>query len=371
MQAEFSWYVPAAGDGRYLCTRQPERLPTHEYLAQVARAAEYAGFDSVLVPVAFSNGNYSIWAPRMDAWTVGTAALLATRRLQVIVAHRPGFVNPGVFAQMAATLDEMARGRLALNIVTAGSPGDMEQYGDHLDHDARYDRAEEFVHLLKLLWTQPTTTFEGSYYRMANARLEPKPVQPTGPPFYLAGASEGALRMAGQQADVYMMSADTVENVARRVADVRRRTPLGRTVRFCAAGTIFCRETDEAARAWARDFVEHADLDVLAERKAAGRQTQSVEDLRFRAGTNVNTWLTPTLWSGMSHLAYGAAWVGSYDTLADLFLQYAEVGVSVFQLYGYPFLEEAYQVGERFLPLVKQRLARYGLREPRAVAAST
>src|SRR5256885_14254818 len=42
MQAEFSWYIPAAGDGHYLCTRHPERLPTHEYLAQVARAAEYA-----------------------------------------------------------------------------------------------------------------------------------------------------------------------------------------------------------------------------------------------------------------------------------------------------------------------------------------
>src|SRR5438309_7372242 len=113
MNIEFNWHIPCAGDGHWMCTRMPERLPHVEYLTQVARAAEYAGFDSVLVPVAFSNGNYSIWAPRMDAWTVGTAVLLATRCLQVIVAHRPGFVNPGVFAQMAATLDEMGQGRLA------------------------------------------------------------------------------------------------------------------------------------------------------------------------------------------------------------------------------------------------------------------
>jgi alkanesulfonate monooxygenase len=196
-------------------------------------------------------------------------------------------------------------------------------------------------------------------------------VQPAGPRFYLAGASEAALRMSGQQADVYMMSADTVDQVARRVADVREYTPAGRTVRFCVAGTIFCRETEEAARAWAREFVEHADLEVLAERKAAGRQTQSVEDVRFRAGTNVNTWLTPTLWSGMSHLAYGAAWVGSYETLADLFVQYAQAGISVFQLYGYPFLEEAYQVGENFVPVVKQQLARQGLLELRPVEAAS
>ena len=94
------------------------------------------------------------------------------------------------------------------------------------------------------------------------------------------------------------------------------------------------------------------------ERKAAGRTTQSVEDLRFRAGTTVDTWLTPTLWSGMSHLAYGSAWVGSYESLSDLFVEYAQAGVSMFQMYGYPFLEEAFNVGERFLPIVKAKLAR-------------
>jgi alkanesulfonate monooxygenase len=234
----------------------------------------------------------------------------------------------------------------------------MEQFGDDLDHDLRYARAEEFVDVVQRLWKERTTDFDGRYFRMRAARLEPKPLTSDGPPIYLAGASESALRMAARQADVYMMSAETVEGIAKRIADLRARAAAhGRTPRFCVAATMFARETDEEARRWAREFADRADLEVLAERQRLGRVDVAVENLRFRAGTNVNTWLAPNLWSGISHLLYGSAWVGSYDALADLFARYAAAGVSIFQIYGYPFLEEATHIGERFLPLAKRRLA--------------
>jgi alkanesulfonate monooxygenase len=353
---EFSWYLPCDGDGHWTSTAHPEREPTLPYLADVAAAAEGAGFDSILVPVAFSSSNYSPWAPRADAILAAATALQRTSRVRVILAQRPGFVNPGVFAMMCASLDRASAGRVALNIVTAGAPGDMEQFGDELTHDARYARAEEFVDVLLRLWSRRTTDFDGVYYRMTAARLEPKPASP--PLVYLAGASDAALRMAARQADVYMMSAETVEGIGRRIADLRERAAaLGRSPRFCVAATMFASETDEKARLWAREFAGHADLAVLAERQGAGRVDSAVENLRFRAGTNVETWLAPNLWSGISHLIYGSAWVGSYEALADLFVRYAEVGVSVFQIYGYPFLEEATHIGERFVPLARSRLA--------------
>jgi alkanesulfonate monooxygenase len=361
MRVEFNWHVPCGGDGRWMSTSQPERAPHVNYLVQIARAAEYVGFDGVLVPCAFSNGNYSLAAPYIDAYTLGVACLAATTRLRVLVAHRPGFVNPGVFAQMCATADDLGAGRLALNIVTAGAPGDMEQYGDHLDHDARYRRATEFVEVLQRLWTKPSTTHKGEFYQLTDARLIPKPVQPGGPSIYLAGASPAAVEMAARQAEVYMMSAHTVEDIGRRIATVRDLAAAhGRTPRFCVAGTVFCAETDEQARVWAAEFVGQADLSVVAERAALGRETTSVEDLRARAGTNMHTWLTPNIWSGIAHLTYGTAWVGSYEAIAELFCRYAEAGVSMFQLYGYPFLEEAYHVGERLLPLARRRLAERG-----------
>src|SRR5260370_1756492 len=111
---------------------------------------------------------------------------------------------------MCATADEYSGGRLALNIVTAGAPGDMEQFGDVLDHDARYRRAREFVSILKSLWTESVTNFDGEFYRMHEARMELKPVRPGGPPFFLAGASEAALDTAACQADVAMLPQSTV-----------------------------------------------------------------------------------------------------------------------------------------------------------------
>jgi alkanesulfonate monooxygenase len=359
---EFSWYLPCDGDGHWTSTREPEREPTPGYLGQVAEAAERAGFDSILVPIAFSSSNYSPWSPRADAILSAATAVSVTSRSKVILAHRPGFVNPGVFAMMCASLDRASGGRLALNIVTAGAAGDMEQFGDELTHDERYARAEEFVDLLRLLWSQRTTDFDGVYFHTTAARLEPKPVSVAGPAIYLAGASDAATAMAARQADVYMMSAETVEGVASRIAALRSKAAAyGRTPRFCVAATMFARETDEEARRWAREFASHADIEVLAERQRVGRVDVAVENLRFRAGTNVNTWLAPNLWSGISHLIYGSAWVGSYEDLADLFVRYAEVGVSIFQIYGYPFLEEAAAVGERFLPVAKRRLAETGM----------
>jgi alkanesulfonate monooxygenase len=355
---EFSWYLPCDGDGHWTSTREPEREPTLGYLGQVAEAAERAGFDSILVPVAFSSSNYSPHSPRADAILAAAAAVHATRRIKVILAHRPGFVNPGVFAMMCASLDRASGGRLALNIVTAGAVGDMEQFGDDLSHDERYARAEEFVDLLRMLWSQRTTDFDGRYFHTKAARLEPKPVSAKGLPVYLAGASAAATAMAARQADVYMMSAETVEGVAGRIAALRgKAAAFGRSPRFCVAATMFARETDEEARRAAREFASHADLEVLAERQRLGRVDVAVENLRFRAGTNVETWLGPNLWSGISHLIYGSAWVGSYEDLADLFARYAEVGVSIFQIYGYPFLEEASHVGERFVPIARRRLA--------------
>lgn len=354
---EFNWHIPCAGDGHWICQRAPERLPRIEYLTQVAQAAEYAGFDRVLIPCAFSNSNYSVESPYVDSWTLGTAVIAATRKMQILVAHRPGFINPGVFAQMCATADQFSGGRLALNIVTAGAPGDMEQFGDVLDHDARYRRAMEYVGICKALWRQPHVDFEGEFYRMQHASMALKPARAGGPPMFLAGASEAAIEMAAKQADVYMMSASTVEDIARRVSDLKHRAAeYGRSPRFCVAANLFAGETDDEARELAETFANHADLQLVAERIAMGRQTVSVEDLRARAGSNMHTWSGPHLWSGIAHLLYGSAWVGSYQSIAELFEQYAEVGVSIFQVYGYPFLEKAYEVGEKLLPRAKARL---------------
>ena len=348
---ELSWHIPVEGDGRWLSTVQPERPPSWAYHREVALNAERLGFDMVLVPTAFSNGQYDLESPVLDSWTLATAIATVTRRIRILVAVRPGFVNPGVAAMMGATFDDISGSRLAYNVVTAGAPGDMEMFGDSLDHDARYRRAAEYATLLRRLWTERRVTHHGEFYRMDEALLFPKPR--VRPDFYLAGASPAAKFMAAKLADVYLMSAEPLDDVKRRMDEIRELAGSANAgIRFGIAGTVICRDTHEEAWAQAQAMLDHADPAVLEQRMGSGHRTTSVEDQRFRQRGELK--MANNLWAGMSRLAYGSAYVGTPEDLAAMLASYVEAGVSTIQFYGFPDLEEACRIGEQLLPLLRQ-----------------
>src|SRR6202022_2330152 len=106
--------------------RPTDRAPTIDYLADVARAAERLGFESVLTPAG-------TWCE--DPWITTAALLRETRRLRFIVALRPDAVAPTLAAQMAATFQRVSDGRLMLNVVTGSDEEEQRRYGDWLGHD--------------------------------------------------------------------------------------------------------------------------------------------------------------------------------------------------------------------------------------------
>jgi alkanesulfonate monooxygenase len=351
MAVELSWHIPVEGDGRWLSTPAPERPPNWDYHREVARNAERLGFDTILVPTAFSNGQYSLDSPVVDSWTIASAIAAVTSRIRILVAVRPGFVNPGVAAMMGATFDLITDSRLAYNVVTAGAPGDMEMFGDHLEHDARYRRASEYMTLLRRLWTEDRVTHRGEFYCLENALLSPKPAHR--PPFYLAGGSPAAKKTAAELADVYLMSAEPLEGVKRRMDEMRQLAQdVNPGLRFGIAGTVICRDTHEEAWAAAQAMLEHADPRVLEQRMGSGHRTTSVEDQMFRQRGDLK--MANNLWAGMSHLAYGSAYVGAPADIAAMLLTYIDAGVSMIQFYGFPDLEEADRVAEQIVPFLRR-----------------
>jgi Luciferase-like monooxygenase len=105
-----------------------------------------------------------------------TALAAVTRRIRFLVALRPGFISTGLFAQMAAALDQISGGRLDLNVVPGGIQGDFERLGVTMDHDKRYEQAEEFIAALRALWAKPEpVVFEGSTIRLKGAVVSPGP----------------------------------------------------------------------------------------------------------------------------------------------------------------------------------------------------
>ncbi len=76
-----------------------------------------------------------------------------TERLGVLLAHRPGFVSPTVAARKLATLDQFSGGRLAVHVISGGSDTDQRRDGDYCDHDTRYRRTDEYLEVLRAIWT--------------------------------------------------------------------------------------------------------------------------------------------------------------------------------------------------------------------------
>ena len=116
-----------------------------DYIVEFARAHEDSGFDQVLL-------GYSSSTP--DGFAVAGYAAHYTRKLGYLIAHRAGFMSPTLAGRMAATLDQLTSGRIALHVITGGSDVEQQREGDWLDHEQRYRRTGEYLEILRRVWTE-------------------------------------------------------------------------------------------------------------------------------------------------------------------------------------------------------------------------
>jgi probable F420-dependent oxidoreductase len=139
--------------------------------------------------------------------SLGFAAAHTSRiRLGVAVVNLP-FVLPVYLAKQAATLDVLSRGRVDLGLGTGWSPVEFAATG--AEEARRGARAEEYVAVLRTLWADDVSAFDGEFYTVPPARMAPKPVQRPGPPVLLGGSAPAALRRAGRLADGWVSRSGT------------------------------------------------------------------------------------------------------------------------------------------------------------------
>ena len=347
------WFLPTGGDSRDVlpgAESGSNRPPTHGYLAQVALAAERAGFDAVLTPCGTGCE---------DAW-ISTASLIgATTRIRFLVAFRPGLLSPTLAAQMASTYQRMSGGRMLVNVVTGAEPRELHRFGDFADKATRYERTGEFLGVLRGAWSGEPFDFEGEHYRVegATTRNVPDPV----PEIYFGGASEGAKRVAAQHVDCYLIWGEPPEAASAQLRDVEARAAdLGRELRFGIRFHVITRPTSEAAWAAADELLAGIDDETIAAAQADFAQTRSEGQKRMaelHGGRRDELELYPNLWAGVGLVRGGAgtALVGSYSEVADRIEEYMQHGFSEFILSGYPHLEEAFWFGEGVMPELRRR----------------
>lgn len=341
------WFLPTHGDSRYLGTSFGARAVTHDYLKQIAQAADTLGYDGVLIPTGRSCE---------DPWVVASSLIGATSKLKFLVALRPGITTPTVAARMSATFDRLSGGRLLVNLVTGGDPEELEGDGLWLSHQERYDASREFIDVWRRLLAGESVDLEGQHVKVRGARALYPPIQQPHPPVYFGGSSEAAHELAADHVDVYLSWGEPPAAVAEKIADVKARAAQrGRTVRFGIRLHVIARETTAQAWAAADELLKYVDDDTIARAQAAYAKMDSEGQRRMAAlhgGRRDKLEVSPNLWAGVGLVRGGAgtALVGDGPTIAARMKEYAELGIETFVLSGYPHLEESYRFAELVFP---------------------
>lgn len=350
---EIFWFLPTHGDSRYLGSAQGARPVTFAYLKQIAQAADHLGYSGVLVPSGRSCE---------DPWVITSSLINETRQLKFLVAVRPGFISPTVSARMASTLDRISGGRLLINVVAGGDPAEQKADGSFLEHDQRYQEADEFLQVWKAVLQGENVDFDGEHVKVEGARIPTGSLQKPYPPLFIGGSSDAAIALTGEHIDVYLTWGEPLAAVAEKVKRVREQAARhGRTVKFGIRLHVIVRETSQAAWQAAEELISHVTDDVIAAAQSAVSKFDSVGQKNMSAlhgGKRDKLTVAPNLWAGVGLVRGGAgtALVGNPQEVAARMQEYADVGIDSFIFSGYPHLEEAYRVAELLFPLLPLNL---------------
>ncbi|MEJ3655484.1 LLM class F420-dependent oxidoreductase [Actinomycetes bacterium KLBMP 9759] len=232
----------------------PDPVEAYETLVRLARAADEGVYETLWVPDHLTTIPPSA-EHLFEAWSVITGLARETSRIrlgQLVTGN--GYRNPALQAKTASTVDVISRGRLTFGIGAGWWEPDYVQYGYEFGTAGeRLRKLGEAAQIIRSMWTEPETTFEGEFYRVRGAVNEPKGVQSPHIPLMIAGGGEKVtLRLVARYADACNIM-DSPEQLERKYAILRGHCDdVGRdyaSIHRTSTTVCIIRDTDEEARA--------------------------------------------------------------------------------------------------------------------------
>jgi dimethylsulfone monooxygenase len=335
----FGYWMPVFGG--WLRNVEDEQMEaTWAYTSRLARRSEALGFDLSLVAELNLNDIKGVDAPSLDAWSTAAALAAVTETLELMVAVRPTFHSPALLAKQAANIDHISNGRLALNVVSSWWEQEARMYGvDFEQHDDRYGRTSEWLDVINGVWSNPTFSHTGKYYKTENTVLEPKPVRTPRPPVYAGGESEAAKNLIAEKCDAYVMHGDSPDHVAAKIADMReRRERLGLgPMQFGVAGYAFTRDTDAEVK---------RELDRITDVKQNAKGFANYE--QWLQGTQLEKKMSIEEYS-VSNRGLRSGLTGTPAQVQDRLGEFKRAGVDLLLLQFSPQLEEMERFSETII----------------------
>ncbi len=286
---------------------------------EVTKGAEALGFDFVLSPGIWRGrkGPSEHWMHSLELLTTTAALLQATDRISVFGTVHMTVYPPAVVAKIMTTLDQIGPGRVGLNLVTGSSYLDLSHVGlwrDGLDHNERYELADEWIQVVKKLWTEGFVSHKGRFYELTEATMGPKPSRL--PPLANAGASERGFKFAVENCDIAFVSGseDPKDKQAAIRAKATARSMGKPDLKVYGLVTLIPGETDKDAQDRKAFFDEGVDIECLDDIALGYNLNPNIKDvssvsLRLAAGRERRSAVTP------------GAFVGSYASLAKRIAQ--------------------------------------------------
>lgn len=335
----FGYWLPVFGG--WLRNVDDERMaPTWEYVRTLAQQSERWGYDLTLIAELNLNDIKGVQAPTLDAWSTAASLAAVTSTLELMVAVRPTFHSPALLAKQAANIDHISGGRLSLNVVSSWWADEARQYGVQFDeHDQRYARTAEWLAVVDGLWREPQFSFQGRFYTVDNAILEPKPVRQPRPTIYAGGESEAARTLIADRCDAYVMHGDPPHSIARRVADMAARR--GRSnqppLSFGVAAYSIVRDSEEEA---AREVARITDV----KQSAAGYDNyqQWISNTQLESRVSLEDY-------SVSNRGLRSGLVGTPEHVLEQVLAFEDAGVDLLLLQCSPQLEEMERFGRQVI----------------------
>lgn len=360
MPVEFIGYIGNHNASETIARKGP--VIDLDHIAAAASIHENAGFDRVL---------FAFHSTSPESILIAQHVANHTRKLKLMIAHRPGFTAPTLAARQLATLDNLTGGRVAVHIITGGNDKELAQDGDHLSKDERYARTSEYLDIVRKEWTSETPfDYAGKHYKVEQAFAAVKPKGPEGIPIYFGGSSDPAIAVAGKHADVYALWGETLEQVAETLRNVRAAAAVhGRKLRFSLSLRPILAETEDAAWEKASSLLSRAKAlrgapgtERLIDTNAhSGNGPQNEGSKRLLAAASRGARLDKRLWTEMAALTGASgnstSLVGTPEQVAEALIDYYDLGITTFLIRGFDPIEDAFHYGRDLIPLVRELIA--------------
>jgi FMNH2-dependent dimethyl sulfone monooxygenase len=283
MEAALANYRQSRSDTR--------RDAAFDFAVDIVRQAEAYGFASTLVAQRYLG-------PDLEAWTLASALAPLTETIELMVAVHPGMLTPQVIAKMAASLDRISGGRCAINIVNGHWVEEFNLFGNGSwlsETDARYRRMDEFIRVLRMLWSEQDVVFKGEFFDVdipksienkaqkvvvpEAGQIQVKAWKDNQPPIYAASRSVPGRKTIAEHCDVwfaeykpgYRNFEQNLQMISKDIGEMSELcAKVGRKVGFGLNPLVVCEDTMEKAIALAEAIEDPTNKDRISNSLGAG-----------------------------------------------------------------------------------------------------